>query len=103
MPHVAEEYRRRIGVLDDLRDGDDLSILLTHYPPTYVTMGGEKEEWRPELGSKALESVLLRRRPTLVIHGHIHKGIPAGELRPRFDRPDDFEGDAAPLPVHNVA
>src|SRR2546422_1345058 len=103
LPRAAEEYERRVKVLDGLLAGDGMQILLTHYPPTYVTMGGEKEEWRPELGSKALESVLLRRRPTLGIHGHIHKGIPAGELRPRFDRLDDFEGDAAPIPVHNVA
>jgi len=38
-----------------------------------------------------------------VIHGHIHKGIPSGELRPKFDRLDDFEADVAPIPVHNVA
>src|SRR3989442_14975841 len=80
-----------------------MQILLTHYPPTYVTMGGEKEEWRPELGSKALESGLLRRRPTLVIHGHIHKGIPAGELRPRVDRLHDFGGGGAPIPPPNGA
>ena len=103
MPHLAEEYRRRIGTLDDLLAGDDRRILLTHYPPTYVTMGGEKEEWRPELGCKALEPVLLRRRPRLVIHGHIHKGIAAAELRPTRNRLDDFADAAEPVPVHNVA
>lgn len=103
LPHLAEEYRRRIEILDGLLSGDDVRMLLTHYPPTYVTMGGEKEEWRPELGCKALEPVLLRRRPTLVIHGHIHKGVPAGDLRPRFDRLDDFGDDPTAVPVHNVA
>jgi len=102
-PHYAGEYRRRIEVLDGLLAGDDRRILVTHYPPTWVTMGGEKEEWRPELGCKALEPVLLRRRPDLVIHGHIHKGIPHAELRPRFDRLDDFATPTAPIPVHNVA
>src|SRR5438309_189767 len=100
---LAEEYRLRIGTLDDLLAGDDRRILLTHYPPTYVTMGGEKEEWRPELGCKALEPVLLRRRPRLVIHGHIHKGIAAAELRPTRNRLDDFADAAEPVPVHNVA
>ena len=103
LPHLAEEYRRRIGVLDQLLAGDDLRILLTHYPPTYVTMGGEKEEWRPELGCKALEPVLLRRRPALVIHGHIHKGIPHGELRPSLSRLDDFAEAMTPVSVQNVA
>jgi calcineurin-like phosphoesterase family protein len=66
-------------------------------------MGGEKEEWRPELGCKALEPVLLRRRPSLVIHGHIHKGIAAADLRPSRSRLDDFAEGTAPVPVHNVA
>ena len=102
-PHLAEEYRRRIGVLDGLLAGDDRRILLTHYPPTYVTMGGEKDEWRPELGCKALEPVLLRRKPSLVVHGHIHKGIPEAELRPTASRLDDFLDGAASVRVHNVA
>jgi Icc-related predicted phosphoesterase len=102
-PHLAEEYRRRIGVLDGLLAGTDPRILLTHYPPTYVTMGQEKEAWRPELGCKALEPVLLRHRPDLVIHGHIHKGIPTAELRPSMSRLDDFAEAAASMTVHNVA
>lgn len=102
-PHFADEYRRRIAVLDGLLSRDGETILLTHYPPTWATMGNEKEEWRPELGCKALEPVLLRRRPSLVIHGHIHKGVPSAELRPRRDRLDDFADHAASIPVHNVA
>jgi calcineurin-like phosphoesterase family protein len=103
LPHLAEEYRRRIGVLDDLLAGDGRRILLTHYPPTYATMGAEKEEWRPELGCKALEPVLLRRRPDLVIHGHIHKGIAQADLRPSMSRIDDFSGPPVSVPIHNVA
>jgi Icc-related predicted phosphoesterase len=103
MPHLADEYRRRIGVLDGLLGGDDRRILLTHYPPTYVTMGEEKEEWRPELGCKALEPVLLKRRPSLVIHGHIHKGIAVAELRPTGGRLDDFAEPGTALTIHNVA
>ncbi len=103
LPHLEAEYRARIEVLDRLLAGDDARILLTHYPPTYVTMGGEKEAWRPELGCKALEPVLLRRRPTLVIHGHIHKGIPHAELRPPGGTLDAYVESRAPVPVHNVA
>ncbi len=103
LPHLAEEYRRRIETIDTLLAGDEPRILLTHYPPTYATMGGEKEEWRPELGCKALESILLRRRPTLVIHGHIHKGIPFAELRASMGRLEDFSAPAPHVPVHNVA
>ena len=103
LPHLEAEYRGRIEVLDRLLAGDEPRILLTHYPPTYVTMGGEKEPWRPELGCRALEPVLLRRRPTMVIHGHIHKGIPFAELRPSGGTLDAYAEGGASVPVHNVA
>ncbi len=103
LPHLEAEYRNRIETLDRLLAGEDFRILLTHYPPTYVTMGGEKEAWRPELGCKALEPVLLRRRPDLVIHGHIHKGVPFAELRAPQRTLDAYGDLARPVPVHNVA
>jgi len=103
LPHLEGEYKRRIESLDRLLQASDATILLTHYPPTYVTMGGEKEEWRPELGCRALEPVLLRNRPKAVLHGHIHKGIPYAELKPRADRLDAFLEPTRPVPVHNVA
>src|SRR5207245_9289560 len=95
--------RARTGPLVRLLAGTDPWIVLTHCPPTYVTMGDEKDAWCPELGCRALEPVLLRRRPNLVIHGHIHKGIPEADLRPKFDRLDDFGDHATPLRVYNVA
>jgi len=103
LPHLEGEYRGRIDVLDRLLEGDGARILLTHYPPTYATMGGEKEPWRPELGCRALEPVLLRRRPTLVVHGHIHKGIPYAELQPARRTLDAYADPQGPVPVHNVA
>lgn len=103
LPQMAEEYRRRIGILDGLLAGENRRILLTHYPPTYVTMGDEKDEWRPELGCKALEPILLKRRPSLVIHGHVHKGIARADLRPSVSRLDDFSETDASIIVHNVA
>ncbi len=103
LPHLEAEYRARIETLDRLASGDDARILLTHYPPTYVTMGDEKEAWRPELGCRALEPVLLRRRPALVVHGHIHKGIPFAELGPARQTLDAFADAPQAVPVHNVA
>lgn len=103
MPHLEGEYRRRIGVLDQLLAGEDTRILLTHYPPTHATMGGEKEAWRTELGCRALEPVLLRRHPDLVIHGHIHRGVPFAELAAPRETLDAFAAPSRPIPVHNVA
>src|SRR2546428_3763267 len=96
-------YRRLVVVVTPLLAEADLRIARPRSPPTYVTMGDEKDAWRPELGCQALEPVLLRRRPNLVIHGHIHKGIPEADLRPKFDRLDDFGDQATPLRVYNVA
>lgn len=101
VPAIARTYDERVAKIDRLLDGDGLRVLLTHYPPTYATMGGEKEEWRPELGSLKLEAVVLRRHPDLVIHGHIHKGIPFATLSVGQRTIEDF--DARPIPVHNVA
>lgn len=101
LPHLAVEYRERVETLDRLLRGDDARLLLTHYPPTYATMGGEKEAWRPELGCKALEPVLRSRRPTIVVHGHIHRGIPFADLAARSGTLDAFT--EAAVPVHNVA
>ena len=103
LPHLEAEYRGRIATLDRLAAGDDVRILLTHYPPTYATMGGEKEAWRPELGCRGMEPVLLRRRPTLVVHGHIHKGIPFAELAAPRQTLDAFADKVQAVPVHNVA
>lgn len=103
LPHLAGEYERRIGALDALLPGPRPCLLLTHYPPTYVTMGGEKEAWRPELGCRALEATLQRRRPDLVVHGHIHRGIPFAELRAPTGTLDAILDPAPPIPVHNVA
>ncbi len=103
LPHLEGEYARRIPELDRLLAGEAPRILLTHYPPTYATMGGEKEAWRPELGCKALEPVLARRRPTRVIHGHIHKGIPYATLGAVAGTLDAFVAGGGPVPVHNVA
>ncbi len=103
LPHLEGEYRARIDTLDRLAAGDGVRILLTHYPPTYATMGEEKEAWRPELGCRALEPVLLRQRPSLVVHGHIHKGVPYAELRAPRQTLDAFADPGGAVPVHNVA
>ena len=102
LPGIAQEYEQRVRRLDQLLTGDDLRLLLTHYPPTWATMGGEKEAWRPQLGSRRLEQVLLRRRPDLVVHGHVHKGIPFAELREGQATLESF-GARRGIPVYNVA
>ena len=103
LPGIWREYEERARTLDRLLAGSSFRILLTHYPPTYATMGAEKEEWRPELGSRKLESTLIRHLPDLAIHGHVHKGIPFAELRREQRSLEDFVERRTFVPVYNVA
>ena len=100
---IEREYEMCVRTLDRLLAGDGFRILLTHYPPTHATMGDEKPSWRPQLGSLRLEAVVLRRKPDLVIHGHVHKGIPFAELRAGPSTLEDFGDARQPVPVYNVA
>ena len=100
---IEREYEQRVRKLDQLLAGDDFRLLLTHYPPTHSTMGGEKEAWRPQLGSKRLESVVLRRQPNVVVHGHVHKGIPFAELGGTRATLEAFAAPTRRIPVYNVA
>src|SRR2546427_8942156 len=42
LPHMADTYRRRIGLLCTLLAGNGLRILLTPDPPTHVPQGHDK-------------------------------------------------------------
>jgi Icc-related predicted phosphoesterase len=103
LPGIAQEYEHRVRRLDQLLAGEDFRLFLTHYPPTFATMGGEKEDWRPQLGSRRLEKVVLRRQPDLVVHGHVHKGIPFAEIREGQATLEAFDGERRLVPVYNVA
>jgi len=61
MPGVHEKYLRRVGMVSSLleREGCDVLILLSHYATTYLTLQGEKERAFSEMGSRAMEAVLL--------------------------------------------
>ncbi len=101
LPGIAKVYDGRVATIDGLLAGSGFRILLTHYPPTHATMGGEKMAWRPELGSTKLEAVVRRRRPDIVIHGHVHRGIPRATLGAGQRTLEDSGGPGS-IPVYNV-
>lgn len=72
---IDKIYAERLKKIEYLiNDGKaDFTILLSHYSVTYKTMIGESENLWPLLGSKAMESVILRTSPTLCIHAHVHR------------------------------
>ena len=76
IPGIQEKYRKRVDTVASLldRDGCDVLILLSHYATTYRTLRGETERAFPEMGSRAMEAVLLDKRPDLSIHAHAHGG-----------------------------
>jgi Icc-related predicted phosphoesterase len=65
-------------------------VALLHYAPIGDTVGGEPTEIFPFLGSSRLEEPLNRYRPSVVFHGHAHRGRPEGAT-------------SAGVPVYNVA
>lgn len=65
-------------------------VALLHYSPIGATVGGEPTEIFPFLGSSRLEEPLNRYRPSVVFHGHAHRGSPEGTT-------------ASGVPVYNVA
>ena len=65
-------------------------VAVLHYSPIGATVGGEPTEIFPFLGSSRLEEPLNRYRPSVVFHGHAHRGRPEGAT-------------SAGVPVYNVA
>src|SRR5260370_1139046 len=61
-----------------------------HNAPASRPAGAERVEMFPFLGSSRLEEPLNRYRPSVVFHGHAHRGQPEGPTSPG-------------VPVYNVA
>ncbi len=76
MPQLETIYRRRVAVLrkllEDVSKLADITILLTHYAPTYQTIRGEPEKIYPFMACRRLEDVIREVRPDLAIHAHAH-------------------------------
>ena len=53
-------------------------VALLHYAPIGGTVDGEPVEIYPFLGSSRLEEPLNRYAPSVVFHGHAHRGRPEG-------------------------
>jgi Icc-related predicted phosphoesterase len=65
-------------------------VALLHYAPIGGTVDGEPLEIYPFLGSSRLEEPLNRYAPSVVFHGHAHRGRPEGAT-------------STGVPVYNVA
>jgi Icc-related predicted phosphoesterase len=85
---AIEETLKLESALARLRTPGRVAVL--HYAPIGGTVDGEPSEIYPFLGSSRLEEPLNRYRPSVVFHGHAHRGQPEGTT-------------ATGVPVYNVA
>src|SRR5262249_12872766 len=69
---AVEETLKLESALARLRTPGRVAIL--HYAPIGDTVQGEPVEIYPFLGSSRLEEPLNRYRPSVVFHGHAHRG-----------------------------
>jgi len=76
IPNVSRVYQDRVSMverhLSTMRA--DVRIVLMHYAPTYKTLEGENPRFYSSMGWNVYENVLIRQKPTLVVHGHSHHG-----------------------------
>jgi Icc-related predicted phosphoesterase len=56
----------------------DIRIVLLHYAPVTDTLAGERLELYPFSGNSMLGAAIDRAGADLVLHGHVHRGSPAG-------------------------
>ncbi|HUL39823.1 MAG TPA: hypothetical protein VLU38_05985, partial [Methanomassiliicoccales archaeon] len=105
VPDIWTRYKERLSkVAALLEKGDsDVLVLLMHYAPTYATLEGERAGSFPEMGSLAFESLILERRPDLVLHAHAHRGRKRAVLAKRQRSLEDYGAKGAEVMVHNVS
>jgi Icc-related predicted phosphoesterase len=85
---AVEEALKLESALARLRTPGRVALL--HYAPIGATVDGEPAEIYPFLGSSRLEEPINRYRPSVVFHGHAHRGQIEGTT-------------SAGVPVYNVA
>lgn len=76
IPNIERIYQLRYQIAEKHLERmlTHIKILVTHYAPTYKTLEGENPRTYQNLGSKVWENLIIKYKPTLVIHGHSHRG-----------------------------
>ncbi len=76
IPNIYRIYSERLKVIEGelkrLRNSVDVLILLTHYVPSFKLLQGEDRRIWPEMGSQAMERVVLESKVDLVLYAHAH-------------------------------
>uniref|UniRef100_A0A7J3JR71 Metallophosphoesterase n=1 Tax=Ignisphaera aggregans TaxID=334771 RepID=A0A7J3JR71_9CREN len=75
IPDVEHMYEARLNKIKSILkecSRQSISILVTHYASTYVTLYGENPVIHNYLGYPVIESLPVDGRPKISIHGHAH-------------------------------
>ena len=79
IPSVKGVYVRRAkraeSLLKKMEKNVDRRILLMHYSPCLATREGEVEKAFSCLGSRKFYKIVVKQKPDLVIHGHVHNSV----------------------------
>ena len=70
---LSDALSRALDSLDT-----DVRVALTHFAPVKDTLGGERLEIYPFLGSYLLGEAIDRAGADLAVHGHAHNGVEKG-------------------------
>ena len=78
VPNIEKIYQQRVSFVDSHLQrmvlDIPLTIVLMHYAPTFKTLEGENPRFYTSQGSQLYENVIVQRKPSVVIHGHSHRG-----------------------------
>lgn len=84
IPNIKEIYEKRIKQLKKLilqaKEKADITVVFSHYAPSYKTLKGEEKSKYPFLGSVKMEKVIAETQPDIAIHGHAHHGSVYAEI-----------------------
>lgn len=75
-PELEGIYKERPVKIKELilklKGISDITMLVTHYAPTFVTVYGEPFKVYPFMGSRDFEKTIKETKPNIVIHAHAH-------------------------------
>lgn len=77
IPNISEIYRMRLEKIKELiirsKRDNDITVLLTHYPPRAATLEGEDPRFWRQMSSARLAKIVEESGVDVVVHGHLHR------------------------------
>ncbi len=77
IPNIEKVYQERKAAVEKHLHSmlTHYRMVVMHYAPTYKTLAGENPRFYGGMGTNMYESVFLKEKPNVVIHGHAHNGV----------------------------